>query len=127
MPSNVPRIVRVVCAVSTLASPFGLAACAPGPADRTEHTADLGHISRGVIVSVRNAQPRADMQNRILVAINSATNSPDPVNGVEFIVRQNDGRTLSVVQSNPENLQPGDQVTLSRGARTRIARLPPGS
>lgn len=40
----------------------------------------------------------------------------------EFIIHQDDGQTISVVQTNEDNFQPGERVILTRGARTRIAR-----
>jgi outer membrane lipoprotein SlyB len=42
---------------------------------------------------------------------------------VEFVIREDDGRTITVVQTNEENFRPGDRVALSRGARTRLARV----
>lgn len=44
-------------------------------------------------------------------------------NAMEFIIREDDGQTISVVQTDEERLQPGDRVVLTRGARTRIARV----
>jgi outer membrane lipoprotein SlyB len=41
---------------------------------------------------------------------------------VEFIIREDSGQTISVVQTNEEDFRPGDRVTLTRGARTRIGR-----
>ena len=41
---------------------------------------------------------------------------------IEFIIREDDGQTISVVQSNELGFQPGERVVLTRGARTRIAR-----
>ncbi|HQU01246.1 MAG: hypothetical protein B7Z78_02075 [Rhodospirillales bacterium 20-60-12] len=41
---------------------------------------------------------------------------------VEFIIRQDDGTTISVVQTNELQLQPGDRVQIIRGNRTRLAR-----
>lgn len=46
---------------------------------------------------------------------------------VEFIIREDNGQTISVVQTNEENLRPGERVVLTRGARTRIARAAPGT
>lgn len=39
---------------------------------------------------------------------------------VEFIIREDSGQTISVVQTNEENFRPGDRVVLTRGARTRL-------
>jgi len=43
---------------------------------------------------------------------------------VEFIIREDGGNTISVVQSNEDNFQPGQRVVLTRGARTRITHAP---
>jgi hypothetical protein len=40
----------------------------------------------------------------------------------EFIVRTDDGATLSVVQANTIGLHPGDRVVILRDASTRLAR-----
>jgi len=42
---------------------------------------------------------------------------------VEFIIREDTGQTISVVQTNEEGFQPNERVVLTRGARTRIARV----
>jgi outer membrane lipoprotein SlyB len=42
---------------------------------------------------------------------------------VEFIIREDSGQTISVVQTNEEGFQPSERVVLTRGARTRIARV----
>ena len=41
---------------------------------------------------------------------------------MEFIIREDDGQTVSVVQTNEERFQAGERVVLTRGARTRIGR-----
>ncbi len=43
----------------------------------------------------------------------------------EFIVRADGGETLSIVQTNELQLQPGERVILTLGARTRLARAAP--
>lgn len=45
---------------------------------------------------------------------------------VEFIIREDSGQTISVVQTNEEDFQPGERVLLTRGARTRLSRVAPG-
>jgi outer membrane lipoprotein SlyB len=42
---------------------------------------------------------------------------------MEFIIREDDGQTISLVQTNEEHFQPGERILLTRGARTRIARV----
>ena len=46
---------------------------------------------------------------------------------VEFILRDDSGQTISVVQTNEENFQVGERVVITRGARTRLARGAPPS
>jgi outer membrane lipoprotein SlyB len=41
---------------------------------------------------------------------------------IEFIIREDNGQTISVVQTNEDQFRPGDRIVLTRGARTRIAR-----
>ena len=41
---------------------------------------------------------------------------------MEFIIREDSGQTVSVVQTNEENFQPNERIVLTRGARTRSAR-----
>ncbi len=45
---------------------------------------------------------------------------------VEFIIREDSGQTISVVQTNEDQFRPGERVVLTRGARTRIGRAAPG-
>lgn len=49
---------------------------------------------------------------------------------VEFVVREDQGGDIAVVQPNPDNLQAGDRVVVSRGDGVRLARAaggpPPG-
>ena len=46
---------------------------------------------------------------------------------VEFIIRDDSGQTISVVQTNEERFQVGERVIITRGARTRLARGAPPS
>lgn len=55
------------------------------------------------------------------VAGNAVEKSVSTGQAMEFIIRQDDGSTVSVVQTNEENFHPGDRVVLTRGARTHIA------
>ena len=41
---------------------------------------------------------------------------------VEFIVRVDDGATLSIVQTNEPGFRTGDRVVILRDDRTRLAR-----
>jgi outer membrane lipoprotein SlyB len=42
------------------------------------------------------------------------------VAATEFIVREDSGATISVVQANDDGLRTGDRVAVTQGARTRI-------
>jgi outer membrane lipoprotein SlyB len=103
---------------------LGMTACAPTQIEPAHGTTDIASISRGVIVSMRQLQPRAardDIRGSILAAIGS---SADIGPAAEFIVREDNGQTVSVVQTDDANFQPGDHVLLTRGPHTRIARAP---
>jgi outer membrane lipoprotein SlyB len=48
-------------------------------------------------------------------------------NAVEFIIREDNGQTISVVQTNEESFRPGERVAITRGARTRLSHVAPGA
>lgn len=58
------------------------------------------------------------------IAGNVAENQLGRGNAVEFVIRQDDGQTVSVVQSNELQLAINERVAVTRGVRTRLARLP---
>ena len=74
-----------------------------------------------------------DIRSNIIAAIGGAIiggiagtaveSSVSRGNAVEFIIREDSGQTISVVQTNEEDFQPSERVVLTRGARTRIARV----
>ena len=45
---------------------------------------------------------------------------------VEFIIREDSGQTISLVQSNEDQFRPGERVVLTHGARMRLGRAAPG-
>ena len=55
------------------------------------------------------------------VAGNAIEGSVSQGQAMEFIIRQDNGRTVSVVQTNGQGFRVGDRVVLTRGARTHIA------
>ena len=55
------------------------------------------------------------------VAGNAIESSVSQGQAMEFIIRQDNGRTVSVVQTNGQGFRVGDRVVLTRGARTHIA------
>jgi len=60
------------------------------------------------------------------LAGSAVENSIDRGNAVEFIIRQDDGQTISVVQTNEDNFHPGQRVAIIRGDRTRLAPISGG-
>ena len=61
------------------------------------------------------------------IAGNVAENQGGRDDAVEFVIRQDDGQTISVVQSNELQLALNERVAITRGARTQLVRLPPRS
>ena len=116
---------------------LGAAACTP-----TETVSPAAEISRnqtvtyGVIVSMRPTVVPPDTLASILRAVDvvgtsaaqAATMVTPAATGatMEFIVREDTGNTVSVVQANDDNLRPGDHVILRRSAHIRVVRAPPG-
>lgn len=89
-------------------------------------------MTQGVIVSLRAnpAQWGGDIRGAILGAIGGGVASDALARdggATEFIVRQDDGQTISVVQTNTDNFHPGDRVVLTRSPSTHVARAAPGS
>lgn len=95
----------------------GLAGCGPGspPPPPAAPALELG-----TIVSVRPVLAPPAAAARILIA--APGDGATERRAFEFIIRTDDGRTLSVVQSNDANFRIGDRVALTAGARTRLAR-----
>jgi outer membrane lipoprotein SlyB len=63
---------------------------------------------------------------RVVGAVDSAALPPAGQGpAVEFIVHQDGGEIVSVVQANDLNFVPGERVALAPGARTRLARGAP--
>jgi outer membrane lipoprotein SlyB len=57
------------------------------------------------------------------LAGNVAESSLNKGEAIEFIIRQDDGSTISVVQTNENNFRPGQRVAIIRGERTRLAPI----
>jgi outer membrane lipoprotein SlyB len=83
-------------------------------------------VATGVIAAMRPlAAPTADTARAILAAIGmgGAAAVSRPADETEFVVSEDGGRTVSIVQPNDAGLHPGERVALTPGARTRIIRL----
>lgn len=101
----------------------GLCGCAAAPVAAVEAKGPAeGPVSHGVVASVRPmAGGPGAVRGRILGAIGMA--APEPREGVvEIIIRQDDGRALSVMQANTDSIRAGERVLLTRGTGTRVAR-----
>jgi outer membrane lipoprotein SlyB len=88
-----------------------------------------GAAAGGVAGSFIGGDPRANILGAIGGAIigglagTMAERSATTGEAMEFIIREDDGQTISVVQTNEERFQAGERVVLTRGARTRIGRV----
>jgi outer membrane lipoprotein SlyB len=125
---------RTVLATALFAS-LDLAGCTPASAPPANAPAQLlpqTGMEYGVIASLRPvARPIGGPGTSILAAVGmggaAGAQAAVPAE-TEFVIRSDDGRTLSVMQSNDQNFHAGERVALSRGARTRVVRpAPPGS
>lgn len=88
-----------------------------------------GAAAGGVAGSFIGGDPRMNILGAIGGAIiggltgSAVEGSARTGNAVEFIIREDTGQTISVVQTNEEGFLSGERVVLTRGARTRIARV----
>lgn len=112
------RLTRYLLSLVTLA---GIVGCAPAnpPKSAVQPTA----AGTGTILSMRAVAPHAGAAP-LRAALLAGGSGQDDENRalVEFIVRTDDGATLSIVQSNTDGFRNGDHVIIVRGDRTRLAR-----
>src|ERR1700733_16258699 len=102
--------------------------CAPTnqftPASTT--TGQPATTRNGTVLSMRKitAPTGLDSWRKLLVGSGDTQRASDsnaaPL--TEFIVRTDDGTTLSIVQANALGLHPGDRVVILRGTGTHLAR-----
>jgi outer membrane lipoprotein SlyB len=112
-----------------MAALLAIVACAPqrtAPAPAAEEGRPAVDVGYGTIISIRPVARRADNTGvaTIMLAIGSAAESlPARGHPVELIVHEDFAPApISVVQSDADDLRPGDRVVIARGARTRLAR-----
>jgi len=89
----------------------------PPPAAPPRQTA-LGE--HGVIAAIRAGA--ADRRGAILGALGNRPAAGLDHGAMEFIIRTQDGRTLSVVQPNTEQLAVGQSVIIQQAKQTHLAR-----
>jgi outer membrane lipoprotein SlyB len=127
----------VVLRIAAVAAPWaviGLVGCAPAhtlplsPVPVASSAPDPGGDSGyGVIVTERPIQSGLDGSRDIRSVIMATLGNVTPGTAAsppttEFIVREDGGRTISVVQGNPQQLRPGDRVVIEYGARILLHR-----
>jgi outer membrane lipoprotein SlyB len=120
---------RTVLTLALVAS-LDLAGCSQAsapPANAPAQSLPQAGVEYGVIASLRPvARPIGGPGASILAAVGmggaAGAQAAVPAE-TEFVIRADDGRTLSVMQPNDQDFHAGERVALSRGARTRIVRL----
>ncbi len=125
-------------------APAAAHAAAPWPLPAATHA--TGEVSYGTIIAERavdasaGASPGAsagaparaaaiDLRSSILTAIGApgpaALSGGDPATGnqTEFIIREDDGGTISVVEGDATRFRRGERVMIIRGPETKLAPL----
>jgi outer membrane lipoprotein SlyB len=113
--------------VATLVALLVLSRCAapPRPVAAAHPPAPPAAIAYGVIAAIRPLPLPGAVSARILAAVGALPTglAPAPVRRCEFIIAEDDGRAVSVIQAADPALHPGERIALHLGARTRIVRL----
>jgi outer membrane lipoprotein SlyB len=126
-------------ALSATALLLGLAGCATHVAPARTAAARQPASQRGAIIVSARPLGRSlgqsvggsgvDVRRSILSALagngvgGNAAGNRAPAGATEFIVRQDGGETLSVVQADDPGLRPGARVLLRDGPHTRLIRV----
>jgi hypothetical protein len=117
---------RILCCC--LIALAGSAGCSASNSPSPGAAAPVAHVASGKggrILSMRPVTLRTgqDTWRAVLLADTGAANAAEPGNTAltEFIVRSDDGATLSIVQANTPGFRPGDRVTILQGENTRLA------
>jgi outer membrane lipoprotein SlyB len=123
---------RLCRLLAVLAVPAGCAPARPPAPPVIAVPAAAVSDAYGVIVAARPLPPgggaAGDMRATVLAALGAAAaGGPAAAHpALEFIVRDAAGRTVSVVQDNPQQLRPGDRVAIRRAQRTELVRAADG-
>jgi outer membrane lipoprotein SlyB len=97
--------------------------CAPAPPKPPTAAALPPAANLGIIVSMRAIPSDSNATARVLGAVGGG-GATGPAEGAiyEFIVREDNGQTVSVVQPNDAQFRPGDRAILLGGPQARLAR-----
>jgi outer membrane lipoprotein SlyB len=111
-------MLRIVLSVVALGGIAGCATVGPPTASAPSVT-----VRTGTILSMRAASPSATIDSaRGILLAGGVERDDNDRSLVEFIVRADDGATLSIVQPNDAGFRTGDRVVIERGDRTRLTR-----
>jgi len=112
-----------------LVAVLGVAACTPANRGGTEAAAAVhpAAATLGTILSIRTVTaPGGGSVLHAALLADTGDGTACPAGGgqpmMEFIVREDDGAVISIVQSNDLGFQPGDRVSIRRADRVRLAR-----
>ena len=112
---SLPLLSMTGCAAGH-ASTGGIAAARPAP---------RGLAGQGVILSARQVILQvAGGENGVLGALGApASEGFDMAPATEFIVRQDNGKVISVIEPVPNQFLPGQHVRIQHGVQTRLRPL----
>jgi outer membrane lipoprotein SlyB len=121
-------VIRGFAGVVAMLGLLGVAACAPtNPAPTGADTVRTQNLGYGVIVSMRPITVSGAIHANAVGAFGGpmagGIEGPPTAAAIEFIVREDSGDTISVVQTNEANLRPGERVGLTGGPHTRVIRI----
>ena len=121
------HLLRMIVALFAMASAAGCTATTT-PAAVSPGSASHAVVAKGgTILSMRSVNAQSDTASWRAALLAGAGGSGGAARGgestlVEFIVRTDDGSTLSVVQANEAGFHSGDRVIILRNDQTRLAR-----
>ena len=98
-----------------------LAACANTGAQQNAGAGHPAGVARGTILSVHAVPASAQLAVWRLLS-GDAVPTASVASLAEFIVREDDGTTISIVQDNGLGLHAGDRVDIVRGERAHLTR-----
>ncbi len=104
---------------------FGLTGCAGHASSEQAAIAPSVPADRGVILSARQVIVQiGGGENGVLGALGSpASQGMAMAPATEFILRQDDGRVISVIEPVPNQFRVGQRVRIQKGIETRLRPL----